>query len=717
MRRLLRSLALASVFVTTAALADPPARVGRLSLIEGEVTFHLTDTRDDTRDKTRDNTRDNTRDDTRESAPATLNWPVSTGAALSTAPGARAEVRIGSTAIRLDGSTALEFVQVDDQSIRLRLEYGAVAVRVRSREVAGELVLETRDARVGLSDAGRYRFEAGRAPDTTAIIVFEGGAQVDADGVVLAVRPGRRAEVGRGGRARVAEAFTDGFDDWTLARDRRDDAPRSTRYVSPETTGHESLDEHGDWRTTPEYGPVWTPRAVPAGWAPYRAGRWAWVAPWGWTWVDEAPWGFAPFHYGRWALVGGFWGWVPGAFVARPVFAPALVGWVGRPGWSVSVTIGAVPAVGWFPLAPREAFFPAYRCSTAYVRNVNVTHVTNIVNVTNVPPHYAHRHVERAVTVVPAAAVSGGQHAGRAAVRLPHATLVADAGGTSAPPPAAQPPRHFGGARRDDGGRWARRAETGPVPAMPLGGGRRPEARGGERAAPPQAPAAPPVGAATPRVVGAPASAVIGSATSAASPPVPAERERRRDDGGDRPEWRLDRQAPVAPRAPPPAVASVPPAAAPSRAAIRREPSRGAGDRGSERRFERERPAQPAPSPAAAPPPAPPVAVAPVPPRIVAPAPSPVMPPLRSEPRFAPPAPAPMQPPAAVMRAPAPMQPPAAVMRAPAPMQPPAPAQPPPPQVRAPAPPQSSASPQPVPRPDGNRGQPREARQGERRGG
>ena len=23
-------------------------------------------------------------------------------------------------------------------------------------------------------------------------------------------------------------------------------------------------------------------------------------APWGWTWVDDAPWGFAPFHYGRW---------------------------------------------------------------------------------------------------------------------------------------------------------------------------------------------------------------------------------------------------------------------------------------------------------------------------------------------------------------------------------------------------------------------------------
>jgi len=35
-------------------------------------------------------------------------------------------------------------------------------------------------------------------------------------------------------------------------------------------------------------------------WAPYRYGRWEYIAPWGYTWVDEEPWGFAPFHYGRW---------------------------------------------------------------------------------------------------------------------------------------------------------------------------------------------------------------------------------------------------------------------------------------------------------------------------------------------------------------------------------------------------------------------------------
>ena len=241
----IRSLATAFVLfaagAASSALADPPARVGRLSLVDGDVMFHDTATR--------------------ESSPAALNWPVTGGAAISTAPGAHAEVRIGSTAVRLDGATALEFTQVDDQAIRLRLEYGAATLRVRSREVAGEIVLETQDARVSLSDAGRYRVDAGRAPDTTAITVFEGAASVDANGIAIAVQPGRRAEVG-GGRARVVEAFTDEFDGWPLALDRRDDVARDApRYVSPETTGYESLDAYGDWRTTPDYGPVWYPRA------------------------------------------------------------------------------------------------------------------------------------------------------------------------------------------------------------------------------------------------------------------------------------------------------------------------------------------------------------------------------------------------------------------------------------------------------------------------
>ena len=87
--------------------------------------------------------------------------------------------------------------------------------------------------------------------DTTAITVFAGAASVDANGIAIAVQPGRRAEVG-GGRARVVAALTDEFDGWTLALDQRDDAVQSSRSTSPEMTGYESLDASGDWRTAPE---------------------------------------------------------------------------------------------------------------------------------------------------------------------------------------------------------------------------------------------------------------------------------------------------------------------------------------------------------------------------------------------------------------------------------------------------------------------------------
>src|SRR5437879_1193904 len=168
-------------------------------------------------------------------------------------------------------------------------------------------------------------------------------------------------------------------------------------------------DDYGDWRETGPYGAVWVPRSMIVGWAPYRYGHWAWVDPWGWTWIDDAPWGFAPFHYGRWVYVDDGWAWVPGHVVARPVYAPALVVFVGGRNWSVAIGLGGGGGgggggVAWFPLGPEEPYVPGYHVSNTYIRNVNVTNVnvTNInvtnVNVTNI--NYRNRNAPGAVTVV-----------------------------------------------------------------------------------------------------------------------------------------------------------------------------------------------------------------------------------------------------------------------------------------------------------------------------
>jgi hypothetical protein len=584
-----------------AADPDPPARVGRASLVDGDVAYLREG----------------------EWVPLPVNWPITTGTRLSAAPGARAEVRVGSTAIRLAAATELEISRLDDDAIALRLLYGTIDARVRSAEVASELSVDTPEAQATLLEPGRYRFESGVAPDMTTVSADIGAVRVAAGGNSFVVRPGQRAEVQRGGEVRLAEVRPDAFDEWTLARDRGYDASRSARYVSPEMTGHESLDEHGDWREIPEYGQVWVPRAVPAGWAPYRAGRWAWIAPWGWTWIDEAPWGFAPFHYGRWAFVGGTWMWAPGRIVARPVYAPALVGWVGRPGWSVSVSIGTAPAVGWFPLAPREVFVPAYRHSPAYVRNVNVAHVTNVTQTSHVD--YVNRRIDHAVTVVPAAAVTHGQPVARSHVHVRRAELDRHASTSPTPPvTAVAPPRPaIPQARRDDDRRVQRRFESGPRSPEGARAERREERRPESQAQPTPT---------SPRAVEARRDEAPRASAPPAPPNVPRTIEVRPE---PRREPRQQAQRIETPRAVAPTTSAQPPQQMPPRFEPRRE-----AQRVQPPRFEPRREAQRVQPPRVAAPAAP----IPTPPQPrVETRPSPPMPVVRAPPPAAIPAPQPQQ--------------------------------------------------------------------------
>jgi|GEM_PF-1161924 len=361
----------------------PPGRVGKIGLVSGPVT--LTDLR------------------TGEMQAAVLNWPITSGDRLSTSATGRAEVRIGSLAIRLDGDTEVDFSRVDDETIQIALQRGSVALRARNREILPEIDLVTPRDRITLEDVGRYRIDVDRAEGLTAVTAWVGAARLTSGRATVAVGSGQRVESGGvPPRLIVVAPAADTFDDWVASRDRRDDALVGTRFVSPETTGVEVLDLHGTWRTVPRYGTVWFPAAVPVGWVPYRHGRWAFIAPWGWTWIDDMPWGFAPFHYGRWALVGSVWGWVPGAWVARPVFAPALVGWFAAPGVGVSVTIGSV---GWFPLGPFEVYVPPYRFNRRHITAINIGHVRDFdYRRIGRPPVFTHQR-PHAATWVPNDAV------------------------------------------------------------------------------------------------------------------------------------------------------------------------------------------------------------------------------------------------------------------------------------------------------------------------
>ncbi|CUI06250.1 DUF6600 domain-containing protein [Massilia antarctica] len=351
-RKTVMLLALSAM--STLALADTPARVGRIALTQGPVNVS-TDVGD-------------------EATAALVNWPVTSKSQINTGRDGRTEIRIGSTSVRLDSDSSLEVIELDDDSVRLRLHYGSASIRVRNAEVLRGLEVSTPQGQVHMRDVGRIRIDAERVRDTTNVSVFEGVAQVDGGGASLTLRAGKRADMHEDD-VRTALAVRDGFDEWALQRDQRDQRTTSDRYVTSEMTGYEELDQYGVWRDDSEYGPLWTPRRVATDWVPYRDGRWTYVEPWGWTWVDNAPWGYAPSHYGRWVMVKQRWSWAPGRNIGRPVWAPALVGWVGGSNWNLSFNDHGVrraaPAQGWYPLNPGENFVPGYHLQPEHLRYHN----------------------------------------------------------------------------------------------------------------------------------------------------------------------------------------------------------------------------------------------------------------------------------------------------------------------------------------------------------
>jgi hypothetical protein len=383
---------------------DPSARVLRASYLQGEVSF-----------------RPGTVDDWTS---ATLNYPLSSGDHLWTDVDARAELHIGSNAIRLAPETAFEILDLDDNHLQIRLTQGSALIRLRTLDSDDNVEIDTPTGAVTLMRDGTYRIDVSSDGATSTITTRNGDAEVSANGNTVPVHPNQTVLFTVDGASPDVRnaAPMDEYDQWADSRDRTEDQSVSAQYVSRDMTGYEDLDRNGTWSNDADYGHVWVPAHVAVDWAPYRYGRWAWVEPYGWTWIDDAPWGFAPFHYGRWAYVRERWVWAPGVERSRPVYAPALVVFVGGSNFSGG-HYGDRGGVAWFPLAPNEVYRPAYHTSDSYVQRVNVTNVnvTNInitnVNVTNI--QYRNQRVQGATTAVGQDQFAGSRRIGKGALVVP----------------------------------------------------------------------------------------------------------------------------------------------------------------------------------------------------------------------------------------------------------------------------------------------------------
>jgi hypothetical protein len=263
---------------------DPPARVARLNYLSGSVSFQPSGLD--------------------EWAPASLNYPMTTGDQLWVDSNSRTELHIGSTAIHLNSSTAFAFLNLDDRTVQIRLSQGSVNLHIRYLSEDELFEVDTPDGAITLLRIGEYRIDSDPDRNNSTITV-------------------------RGGEAEI-------------------------------TAGSSAF----------------------------------------------------PVHAGQSAVGGSHRG--------------------------VSFAMGG-GGVGWFPLAPREAYYPAYHVSPAYVMRINETHVTNITNInyttistTNVK--YVNQTVPGAVTAVSKNDFVSARQVAQARMGMPTKAL------TSAPVVGMAPP-------------------------------------------------------------------------------------------------------------------------------------------------------------------------------------------------------------------------------------------------------------------------------------
>ncbi len=395
---------------------DPPARVGRLASLAGTVSFHTAG--QDHWDA------------------AIQNYPVTSGDAFWTEPQAAAAIEIGSTHIALSEQSEFDVDTLDNTALAATEPQGEVYLRVPMVANGETYTITTPRGSVAINAVGRIEIAAGDTDTPTTVTVVDGSATVTGPNLSLSVGAHQTATITgtENFQGSVGAETDDAFLTAQLQLEQQlpplanaqpassanatatatvqapataaVQAPATAAYTPPpvvqEMTGASDLETQGSWADTSNYGHVWYP-PVQRDWVPYRDGHWGYVAPWGWTWIDNSSWGFAPFHYGRWVDVDDRWGWTPIAageteavaepgYYAGPVYSPALVSFVGI-GAAAAVGFAAGLAlsggfggnVGWVPLGYREPYFPPYYVSRPYLAGINRFYVPRptLTNITN----------------------------------------------------------------------------------------------------------------------------------------------------------------------------------------------------------------------------------------------------------------------------------------------------------------------------------------------
>lgn len=380
---------------------------------------------------------------------AGVNQPVAAGMSVRTNGQGRARLRITADTLALAPSSELDLRQLADSGLQIVLRHGRIGVQLSELAPAHTIAIAVPRGEVWLLTPGDYDVAAGDAQMPGRVAVFNGHARFVGKGADTAIAAGQATTLSGGDPVvarRLDGAVGDDFVRWwrptadlpaASASSNGDSTDSPTlRHISVETTGYDALDGNGNWQTVDGYGAVWFPATLPDNWAPYRFGHWRWIAPWGWTWIDDMSWGFAPSHYGRWARLAGpdgeseRWGWVPGERVAHPAFMPAGVAFLGTAGVGLSFPDSTGPAIAWFPLAPDEVYWPSYTHDLDAIRQLNRSAISDVSQIgagadggptaAILDGEYRNR---RFASIVPRPIFVGGQPVAPALVQLPEQRL------------------------------------------------------------------------------------------------------------------------------------------------------------------------------------------------------------------------------------------------------------------------------------------------------
>ncbi len=273
--------------------------------------------------------------------------------------------------------------------------------------------MQTPRGLVRLNGSGRYGIVVGTTDDPTLVTVLEGSASVESTNLTLTVEPNQAASLTGTDTFQgvIVPAQRDAFLTEMLGSDRPPPArlPPQVAETITAMPGGDDLASVGSWSDAPEYGQVWYPPVDPGlGAVPARS-----------LGLCRA----LGMDLDRRCLVGlravPLW---PLGGTRRPLGLDARVpsscmsarsmrrrwwrssGWA--PAWRSARRWPPVRSAGcrW---GRGSRIIPWYRASPAYVRQVNVSHVTNITNINNVT---VNNFVNRgAATSVPAAAMAGSR--------------------------------------------------------------------------------------------------------------------------------------------------------------------------------------------------------------------------------------------------------------------------------------------------------------------